>query len=535
MALIELTSNLSVKAGQTNTTENGTFRVRQGNNTERTTEFTDEQVREQYKKFKPDEDQLITHKIGDGYKGTNQDGGFYRGGFLLNTDRQIEDTKRLTKFLSTPKGFLFKTKQGILQKGNARPETREYNRTSIIRNVDSTTAILNGDVSNAGETRHRDRGNYESRTNGRNFSNNGATGSVHIYQTKDGVLANNADTIADQNGGIIHNGTYQGNEGNVYSNRFGPKTKENSNNPQFRFDNLTYEARGKFFNVGGEENTETGEASVRQGWGGDPDRKQGLKNAVAYLTPPDADLYKGAPFGATKVKPKSLQVLYGGEFGKLDMIPTTEIKDNKAFLEKKSSNDFIKFRIRDAVNGKWIIFPALISGITDNSQANYSKIQYIGRPDSVHVYQNFNRSVSFNLKVLATNENELGIVWQKVSALKGLTQPSFKPFFYESERVVGTGEKFTRPTAPYVYLTIGDMFKNTPGYFESVNVTIPEASSWEIIEGAQFPHMCDISCTFQYIGRELPATTSINYDGLRPGIRGQNSVIRNTIPTGEFT
>jgi hypothetical protein len=31
MALIELTSNLSVKAGQRNTTENGTFRVRQGN------------------------------------------------------------------------------------------------------------------------------------------------------------------------------------------------------------------------------------------------------------------------------------------------------------------------------------------------------------------------------------------------------------------------------------------------------------------------------------------------------------------------
>ena len=537
MALIELTSNLSVKSGQRNTTENGTFRVRQGNNTERTTEFTDEQVREQHKKFKPDEDQLITHKIGDGYKGTNQDGGFYRGGFLLNTDRQIEDTKRLTKFLSTPKGFLFKTKQGILQKGNARPETREYNRTSIIRNVNSTTAILNGDVSNAGETRHRDRGNYESRTNGRNFSNNGATGSVHIFQTKDGILANNAPTTANQNGGIIHNGTYQGNEGNVYSNRFGPKTKENSNNPQFRFDKLTYEARGKFFNVGGEENTVTGEASVRQGWGGDPNRKQGLKNAVAYLTPSDAKLYRQAPFGNKQVKPKSLQVLYGGEFGKLDEIPTTDFNEttNRTINKKKSSNDFIKFRIRDAVNGKWIIFPALISGITDNSQANYSKIQYIGRPDSVHVYQNFNRSVSFNLKVLATNENELGIIWQKVSALKGLTQPSFKPFFYESERVVGTGEKFTRPTAPYVYLTIGDMFKNTPGYFESVNVTIPEASSWEIIEGAQFPHMCDISCTFQYIGRELPATTSINYDGLRPGITGQNSVIRNVIPTGEFT
>ena len=540
MALIELTSNLSVKAGQTNTTENGTFRVRQGNNTERTTEFTDEQVREQHKKFKPDEDQLITHKIGDGYKGTNQDAGFVRGGFILNTDRQIEDTKRLTKFLSTPKGFLFKTKQSILQKGNARPETREYNRTSIIRNVNSTTAILNGDVSNAGETRHRDRGTYEQVYPERFFTTVPPDQKLTNPITREPV-----DNIG-QEGNVTYQSSYQPElnptvreysrdaEGNPITKEY----KQTALTNEYSSGQNSYEERANFFNVGGEENVSTGLAP-KESWEGSQDRKQGIKNAVAYLSPGDNAFkpggYKGRGFGDNNTKPKSLQVLYGGEFGKLDMIPKTNQKGNRADLEKKSSNDFIKFRIRDAVNGKWIIFPALISGITDNSQANYSKIQYIGRPDSVHVYQNFNRSVSFNLKVLATNENELGIVWQKVSALKGLTQPSFKPFFYESERVVGTGEKFTRPTAPYVYLTIGDMFKNTPGYFESVNVTIPEASSWEIVEGAQFPHMCDISCTFQYIGRELPATTSINYDGLRPGIRGQNSVIRNVIPTGEFT
>ena len=239
---------------------------------------------------------------------------------------------------------------------------------------------------------------------------------------------------------------------------------------------------------------------------------------------------KGAVTLFSKDRKGKLQVSYDGasintqgQLGKLNA--------NGDELPK----DFIKFRIRDAVNGKWIIFPALISGITDNSSAETTPIQYIGRPDSVHVYQNFNRSISFNLKVLATNENELGIVWQKVSALKGLTQPSFKPFFYDNKKIKSTGEKFTRPTAPYVYLTIGDMFKNAPGYFESVNVTIPESTSWEIVEGAQFPHMCDISCTFQYIGRELPATTSINYDGLKPGITGQNSVIRDVIPIGEFT
>ena len=295
MALIELTSNLSVKAGQTNTTENGTFRVRQGNNTERTTEFTDEQVREQYKKFKPDEDQLITHKIGDGYKGTNQDAGFVRGGFILNTDRQVEDTKRLTKFLSTPKGFLFKTKQSILQKGNARPETRQYDRTSIIRNVDSTTAILNGNVSEAGETRHRDRGNYEETLRHPaglyTYFDKPLESSVHIDRPNDedkfydasGKGRRNANTKLlpnlDTTSGFDQGGMVGNNKQGWHSNRFGPEYEG-----QPRFSGKPYEKSGKFFNVGQEEiglDTDTTAPTVE--WEGDPNRIQGIKNAVAYF------------------------------------------------------------------------------------------------------------------------------------------------------------------------------------------------------------------------------------------------------------
>ena len=155
MALIELKSNLSKKAGQVNTTENGTFRVNQGDNTERDTAFTDEQVSQQYDKLSPDEGQLIKRKIGKTYRGTNSDGGLTRGGKILNIDRQVEDTKRITKYLATPKGVLFKIKQNILQKKNARPETRNYDGTSVIRNIDSVSEILDGDRSQAGSPRHR--------------------------------------------------------------------------------------------------------------------------------------------------------------------------------------------------------------------------------------------------------------------------------------------------------------------------------------------------------------------------------------------
>jgi hypothetical protein len=147
MALIELKSNLSKKIGKTNTTENGTFRVEQGDNTERTTQFSEDDVKLQYKKLRPDDDQFIKKDIGDTYRGTNLDGGLTRGGKVLNIDRQVEDTKRITKFLATPKGSLFRFKQNILQNKNARPETRGFDRTSVIRNIDSVSEILDGDRS----------------------------------------------------------------------------------------------------------------------------------------------------------------------------------------------------------------------------------------------------------------------------------------------------------------------------------------------------------------------------------------------------
>ena len=401
MALIELKSNLSKKIGKTNTTENGTFRVEQGDNTERTTQFSTDDVKLQYKKLRPDDDQFIKKDIGDTYRGTNLDGGLTRGGKVLNIDRQVEDTKRITKFLATPKGSLFRFKQNILQNKNARPETRGFDRTSVIRNIDSVSEILDGDRSDAGFPRHRGGGKY-------------------------------SDSPENFRGEVTPAVTYLSNTSNAAGNI------------------------------------------------------------------------------------KKLQVKYGPEdgsgFGNLSKFEGQESAESLP-------TDFIKFRIRDAVNGRWIIFPALITGITDNSSATYAKSNYIGRPDSVHVYQNRTRNISFNLKVLATNRTELPIVWKKVDALKGLTQPTFKPFFFESSTSTNsTAEEFTRPTAPYVYLTIGDMFINTPGYFETVNVTIPEASSWEILDGEQFPHMCDIACTFVYIGRDLPTTLSANYDGNRPNL-----------------
>ena len=94
--------------------------------------------------------------------------------------------------------------------------------------------------------------------------------------------------------------------------------------------------------------------------------------------------------------------------------------------------------------------------------------------------------------------------------LKGLVHPQFKEFKNDSGESVGLG---TRPVAPIIYLTIGDMFVNTPGFFKSINVTVPENTNWETKDGLQFPHVCDVSFDFQYIGKETPTMLSKNYVG----------------------
>ena len=202
-------------------------------------------------------------------------------------------------------------------------------------------------------------------------------------------------------------------------------------------------------------------------------------------------------------KEVNLQVRYGGEPGQLDQFP------NRSGDLGEEVKDFIKFRIRDAVNGKYIIFPALISGITDNSSNNTTSFNYIGRADKVYVYQDYSRSISFTVQIVAQREEDIPIIWEKINYAKGLTLPQYKQFFSKTDVTDNT-----RPVAPIVYLTLGDMFNNAPGFFTSVNLSIPENSTWELEEGLQVPHLCTLSFEFTYIGKENPTMTSKHYDNI---------------------
>jgi len=484
-----------------------------------------------YEKLSADDGQLITKKIGERYRGTKLDGGFLRGGAALKVERQVEDQERIGKFLTTPKGALFTIKQAILQNQNADRETNIYNPLSINKSLIDTLstrpqrhineAKIKDAFSSLGSFFSFLLGNNtleQGRKNGNSISNNRDVqnlkpdvdkfgGKVTIDDSKSEANIRNDNNLVPFSNFSNKPTLFQRHTEHLFEVRdqnadlTDPKTIHATVLEKFRFEDSEIKIEQ---NVVGTRN-EQQQRNVRF----ELNNRDLIGNATAmkddnsltnnYLGEVEREYRANEFFNVKSKGTRKLQVKYGGELtltNKLDK--TTDLPD-----------DFIKFRIRDVVNGRWIIFPAIFtSGITDNSAATYNSINYIGRPDAVHIYQNRTRNVSFGFRVVALNENDIPIIWEKMNYLKGLTLPQYKSFFSDTSRADNT-----RPVAPIINLTIGDMFVNTPGYFTSVSVNVGNSATWETKDGRQFPHVCDVSVEFTHIGKEVPTMLSKHYDG----------------------
>ena len=134
----------------------------------------------------------------------------------------------------------------------------------------------------------------------------------------------------------------------------------------------------------------------------------------------------------------------------------------------------------------------------------------------MYVYGSYTRSISFSVNIVATSDEDIPIIWQKVNAAKGLVLPQYKQFFSKdsTDTKANVKKDFSRPVAPICYLTLGDLFNDAPGFFTSVNLAIPEGSTWTLTDGTQIPHICTLAFEFTYIGKENPTMTSNHYDNI---------------------
>ena len=186
---------------------------------------------------------------------------------------------------------------------------------------------------------------------------------------------------------------------------------------------------------------------------------------------------------------------------KVNLIPYGSRDEAKINGKTEEELDWIPFKFEDLNNNKCIVFRAILSGISDTFTPEYSSERYVGRPDSVHVYQGTNREITFTFDVYPKSDKELAVLWEKLNYLAGLTYPDWAP-------AAGGGKGMI---SPFSTLTIGQMYTNAPGYISSLTYTVQDNGTWETTF-AKLPKYIQVGCTFVYVGDRLPASTQKHFD-----------------------
>jgi len=183
-----------------------------------------------------------------------------------------------------------------------------------------------------------------------------------------------------------------------------------------------------------------------------------------------------------------------------DKVNAYDIGDaEKKDVYVKGAEDFIKFYFEDGDIGKDVmVFRCTMNGFSDSFSPGWNRVDIMGRPDGAYLYTSFERSVSFNFTVAALSRAEMVPMWRKLNYLASYTMPDFS-------------SSGTKPGGPFMRITIGNLFQQTPGFIDSLTYTIPDETTWDIAEDAgtnpnakQLPLAMEVQMTFKIIGDYRP-------------------------------
>ena len=159
--------------------------------------------------------------------------------------------------------------------------------------------------------------------------------------------------------------------------------------------------------------------------------------------------------------------------------------------------DFVTLKFTRISDNKTVYFRAIIDGLSETYNASWDSTKFVGSPFSHYTYTGVDRSISFGLKVVALNPDELKNNWDRFSFLASLNYPA---------NYVGD---VGYTVAPLIYFTLGDMYKRKAGFINSFSVSIDDNVPWEIglnetinnekLRKFKLPMMLTISLGIQFI------------------------------------
>ena len=388
----------------------------------------------------------------------------------------IGSLERTAKFLLTPQGLGFLTKQAILMRNN-KQEVRTDVRYGIF---DDPNSLANGDSYSAGNL-------AKTAQNPRLYNPLSLASLPGI--TKISILAYDPTLIAGS-----------------YLNTIGGLISQGALNLAEAVGEKIVTLGKGVLGVLGALGKKTGIKSPFKGFKTPnlktPEALKDTAKKVDATVKKAADVVKSVSGILSKTSTQLFDANAFSEVGadRVNLIPYGDRSTAKFKDKDENQLDFIPFRFEDR-NGKLIVFRAILSGITDTFSPEYASERYVGRPDNVYVYQGTQREISFTFDIMPKSDKELVVLWEKMNYLAGLTYPDWT-------EQSGGGQGMI---APFCKLTIGDMYKNTSGYISSLSFSVQENGTWETTF-AKLPKYIQASVGFTYIGDRLPSMYQKHYE-----------------------
>ena len=186
-----------------------------------------------------------------------------------------------------------------------------------------------------------------------------------------------------------------------------------------------------------------------------------------------------------------------------DKVTALDISSEKTILATDAvypagAEDLIKFYFEDGDQGRNVMpFRCTLTGFSDSFSPGWDKIDIMGRPDGAYLYSSFERAISFSFIVAALSRSEMIPMWRKLNYLASYTMPDFNAG--------------TKPSGPFMRITIGDMFQRTPGFITSLTYNIPDDATWDTASDAatnkdakQLPMMIEANVSFTIVSDYRP-------------------------------
>lgn len=141
-------------------------------------------------------------------------------------------------------------------------------------------------------------------------------------------------------------------------------------------------------------------------------------------------------------------------------------------------------------------FRAFLTNLKEDASPQYNEQQYIGRIEKFITYSGVQRTISFDLALIAFSKDELEVVWKRINYLTGMVFP------------YGFNKGIMQPNI--IRLSIGNVYRDQPGYITSLSKDFNNPSdTWDI--DSEVPIGAVASISFNIIEKATKIASSPFY------------------------